>query len=301
VQSIRSRLVRSFIVKKSMKNLFDPFLNTIEQMREGFAKLNKKITIPNDAQIDQIEIDGIKAEWLKAVNVTGESQKVILYFHSGAFCLGYSNSHRDFAIRISRISGYKVLAVDYRLAPEYQYPAANEDCITAYRWLLKNRFDASNIVMGGDSAGAGLVLMTLLALRDAGEPLPAAAFLLSLFGGDLQSFKGDSYKTRKESDALNSKEGLMKFAEIYLGHSTMVPPINQNLVGLPDLLVQVGGDEIILSDSIRLAERAKESGVKVELEIWDGMWHVFQGFAMIVPEAKKAIINIGEFIKKHLD
>ena len=143
-------------------------------------------------------------------------------------------------------------------------------------------------------------MMTLLSVRDSGQPMPRAAFLLSLMGGDLRDFDGDSYETRKEADPLNSKEVIRKYGEFYLGPSVMEPPIRQNLKGLPDMLIQVGDDEVLLSDSMRLAKRAEEQGVAVTLEVWEGMWHVFQGFSKIVPEARQASDNIGRFISKHL-
>lgn len=238
-------------------------------------------------------------ERIRASNVQEDDPRVILYFHSGGFCLGYSNVHRDLAARISKVSGIPVYAVDYRLAPENPYPAANDDCLNAYRWLIRKGYSPENIVLGGDSAGGWLALMTMLSLREACEPLPSAAFLLSPLV-DLIYLDGETYQTRAKADPLNTREGIRLFADNFCpNHEKLKPlsPLLQSLTELPRLLIQVGGDEVILSDCLRLAERAKQDGVQVSLEIWDEMWHIFQGFAAMVPEAKKAINNIGEFIR----
>ncbi|RYD05014.1 hypothetical protein N752_11665 [Desulforamulus aquiferis] len=192
--------------------------------------------------------------------------------------------------------------MEYRLAPEHKYPAANEDCLAAYRWLIKSGISAKDIVIGGDSAGGSLTLMTLLSLRDTGDTLPAAAFMLSLWG-DLINFDGESYKTRAEMDFMNSLESSQICSDMFIGTLPTKPlilsPIWENLEGIPNLLIQVGDHEILLSDSTRLSERAKEAGVDVKLEVWDNMWHVFQLFAPYVPEANQAINNIGKFVKNN--
>lgn len=283
-----------------MRRLCDPFVTSIEDMRASSTKVDRRLSIPGDARIEPIENGGFRAEWLRAGSVNENTRNVILYFHSGAFCLGYNNAHRNFALELSKRCNTKVLAVDYRLAPEHPFPAANHDCQAAYQWLLDNHTDSQHIVVGGDSAGAGLVLMMLLALKDAGESMPRAAFLLSLFGGDLKYFDGESYETRKSFDPLNTKAGIQHFARLYTGENVIEPPIAQNLAGLPSLLVQVGSDEILLSDSVRLVENATKAGVNVVFEEWAGMWHVFQSFYMVMPEAKRAMQNLATFVNNHL-
>lgn len=299
--SMKSRLIRSLIVKKYMKPLFDPGRTSIERMRRKSAASARFVKLPKGTRIDPVRVANRPAEWVRAASVTDSEQSTILYFHSGAFCLGYSQNHREFASRLSQASGCRVLALDYRLAPEHVYPAANEDCFAAYQWLLENKVPAKQIIIGGDSAGGGLALMTLLALRDAGEPLPAAAFLLSPLGGDLVHFDGESYSSRAELDPLNTRTSLQKFAALYWGLGNDRPaPIRQDLRGLAPLLIQVGNHEIILSDATRLAERAKAAGVETGLEVWEGMWHVFQAFASMIPEGKRAIDHIGQFVRRHL-
>lgn len=282
-----------------MRRAFDPYKASIEEIRQKSAKMSNRIKLPKDAHIEATNIGGINAEWLRASSVDEKSRKVILYFHSGGFCLGYGNNHRDLALRISKITDAKILAVDYRLAPEYKYPAANEDCFNSYQWLLEHGYKPENIVIGGDSSGAGLALTTLLSIRDMGIPLPKASFFMSLMGGDLRDFNGDSYESRKNSDPLNTKKVIQRYGELFLGSTVTEPPIKQNLKGFPNMHIQVGDDEVLLSDSMLLAQKAKEEGVNVVFEVWKGMWHVFQGFAMMMPEAKRAIDNLGGFINKN--
>jgi len=295
--SIRSRLIKFFLVKHLMRRAFDPFEASIEEIRQKSAKMGNRIKLPKEAHIEKIKIGDINAEWLRASRVDDKLRKVILYFHSGGFCLQYGNNHRDLALRISKVSNTKILAVDYRLAPEYKYPAANDDCFNSYQWLLEHGYKPEDIIIGGDSSGAGLALMTLLSIRDSGNPLPKASFFISMMGGDLRDFDGDSYESRKTRDPLNSKKIIEKYGEFFLGQAAIEPPIKQNLRGLPDMLIQVGDDEVLLSDSMRLAQRAKEEGIEVSFEVWKGMWHVFQGFAMMMPESKRAVENLGKFIK----
>lgn len=282
-----------------MRKLCDPLITSLEDMRASSIKVDKRLRIPKDAKIETVENERFRGEWLCAGGVPEDTKNVILYFHSGAFCLGYNNAHRNFALELSKHCNAKALAIDYRLAPEHPFPAANDDCLASYRWLLEHNIEPHNIIVGGDSAGAGLALMTLLALKNAGDPMPQAAFLLSLFGGDLKNFDGESYETRKSYDPLNSKEGIQYFASLYMGEKNIDPPIAENMEGLPTLLIQAGSDEILLSDSARLADSARNAGVNVVFEEWDGMWHVFQGFFMLMPEAKKAMQNISSFINSN--
>jgi len=294
---IRSRVIEAC-------KIFDYEKYTVEQMRQEFTAMNKKVKLPHGTTVDKVVIaDYLPAEWVKAANVPEEKEQVILYFHGGGFTIGSCDTHRNLAALISGAGGVRVLVVEYRLAPEHKYPAANEDCLAAYRWLIENGVSAKNIVIGGDSAGGTLTLMTLLSLRDAGDPLPAAAFMLSPVG-DLINFDGESYTSRAELDPMCSLKSSQIIADYFIGPLTVKPPIlspiRQNLGGLPSLLIQVGDHEVLLSDSTRLAERAKEAGVDVTLEVWDNMWHGFQALAAILPEAEQAMNNIGEFIKKHL-
>ncbi|MNC38602.1 Monoterpene epsilon-lactone hydrolase [compost metagenome] len=195
-----------------------------------------------------------------------------------------------------------MLTVEYRLAPEHRYPAANEDCLSAYYWLLAQGIFPENTILGGDSIGATLALMTMISLRDAGEALPAAAVLLSPHS-DLVHLDGESYTSRAMTDPTGSLEGNQKILEDYLGECDgnlpeLLSPLRLKLHGLPPMLIQAGDQEVLLSDAERLAARAQAEGSEVKLEIWEQMWSVFQFMAGLLVEGEQAIVSIGEFVRK---
>lgn len=287
---------------KAMRKM-DPSINTIEQIRhELTAKRHSEL--PPGTTVEQNTVANLPAELIKAANVSEGNEKVILYFHGGGLYCGDCATYRNLAAFISMASGVRVLLPEYRLAPEHKYPAANDDCLATYRWLLENGIPAKNIIIGGDSAGGALTVMTLLSLRDAGVPLPAAAFLFSPWT-DLVYFDGESYTSRAKLDPVTHLKGSQMAASFYIDNLTVKPPIlspvNQDLSGLPALFIQVGNHETLLSDSTRLAKRAKKAGVDVTLEIWDNMWHVFQSLAGVLPEAKQAINNVGLWVQKRFN
>jgi epsilon-lactone hydrolase len=276
---------------------------SIDQIRGELSATAAKLPKLVDIAVEKVRIGHLNGEWVKAENGMEDERKAILYFHGGGFVSGSCGSHRDLAARIAKTSGVKVLVIEYRLAPEFLYPAANEDCLFAYEWLIENGFSPRNIVLGGDSVGGTLVLMTLLSLRDKCSELPAGAFLLSPHT-DLLNLDGESYTSRVEMDPMVSIKGIRWMLECYLGSlkgkPSVLSPLRYSLEGLPSLFIQAGDQELILSDSVRLSQKAKEAGVDVTLEIWDNMWHVFQSMAFMLPEAQQAINNIGSFVKKHL-
>jgi acetyl esterase/lipase len=201
---------------------------------------------------------------------------------------------------ICQAAASRALAVDYRLAPENPFPAALDDCLAAYRWLLKQNVAPQDIVIAGDSAGGNLVLTTLMSLRDAGDPLPAAAVCISPIT-DLKG-TGESFWTKK--DPMVTAKSFVRAYRHYAGNqdvcSPLLSPLYGNLHKLPALLIHVGGDEILLSDATRLADKAHAAGVDVNLVIWPKMWHVWHLFAPHLPEAQQAITAIGVFIQEHI-
>ncbi|CQR74922.1 Monoterpene epsilon-lactone hydrolase [Sporomusa ovata DSM 2662] len=293
--------IRDYLI--AMKEKFDLEKNTVEQIRREWTAVAIKAELPSGTTVDRVMVNNLPAEWVAAANVPIGNEQVILYFHGGGFYSGSCDTYRALAASISAASAVRVLVVEYRLAPEHKYPSANDDAISAYSWLIESGILPKNIVIGGDSAGGGLTLMTLLSLRDAGYQLPAAAFMLSPWA-DLIYFDGESYVSRAELDPLCSLSGCKLSADYYIETAAIKPPIlspiNQNLGGLPSLLIQVGDHEVLLNDSTRLAARAQEAGVDVTLKVWDNMWHVFHAFAAIVPEAQQAINTIGKFVQKHV-
>ncbi|MDQ2736578.1 MAG: alpha/beta hydrolase, partial [Pseudomonadota bacterium] len=205
--------------------------------------------------------------------------------------------------RISEASKCRVLGIDYRLAPEYCYPAALNDTCAAYEWLLEEGVAPASIAFAGDSAGAGLVLSAMLRLRDGGKPLPAAAVLMSAWT-DL-SASGASYESRAKLDPIHQRPMILAMARNYLGAEgdamdPMVSPLFADLRGLPPLLIQVGDRETVLSDSTEFASKASAAGVRVELQVWDNMIHVFQQFPAELVEAREALQAIGAFMGRHL-
>jgi len=274
---------------------------SVEQIRKTEATAAAVIPKLEGITIEKVNVCGLNAEWVIPVKMPATSKNIILYFHGGAFISGTCDTHRDISSRIAIASEAKVLLLEYRLAPEYKYPAANDDCIKAYHWLTENGIQARNIILGGDSIGGYLVLTTLLSLRDSASSMPKAAFLLSPHT-DFLNFDGESYSTRKEADPINTLNSTRECAEDYFDASitsaAILSPLNEDLTGLPPMFIQVGDDEIILSDSTRLYERAKAAGANTSLEVWENMWHIFRFMAYMLPEGQESINHVGEFVKK---
>ncbi len=245
-----------------------------------------------------VDAGGVSAEW--SVADGADQDKVILYVHGGGYVMGSAGSHRDMTGRLSQAAGARVLSLNYRLAPEHPFPAPVDDAVAAYRWLLGQGIQASHIAIAGDSAGGGLALAALIAIRDAGEPLPAAGIGISPWV-DMEG-AGESMTTRAAVDPVVQKEGLLGMAKLYLGgadpKNPLAAPLHANLAGLPPLLIQVGDAETLLDDSTRITERARKADVDVTLKVWDEMPHVWHLFAPILPEGQQAIEEIGAFFKE---
>lgn len=242
----------------------------------------------------------VPASWV--VPRSAADDGVILYLHGGGYVIGSIKSHRKMVEQIAEAAGCRALIIDYRLAPECEFPGAVEDAAAAYRWLMSTGYSPENIVIAGDSAGGGLTVAALVSLRDSGEPLPAAAVLLSPWT-DLQVV-GGSASSNARRDPMLDVNGLRVWAGMYAGsHDPRAPlasPIHAELTGLPPMLIQVGSYEILLDDARRLADRAERDGVPVDLEVWEGMWHVWQFFSPRVPESAEAIARIGEYCREKL-
>ena len=270
------------------------------ELRAAHEALMAPYSAERDIRSQPIKAGGVAAEWISAPNAAPE--RVVLYLHGGGFVMASVNTHRGLMGRISRAAGVRVLGLDYRLAPEHQFPSALEDTIAAYAWLIAQGVSASRIVIAGDSAGGGLTVATLVALRDAQRALPAAAVCLSPWV-DMEA-SGASMTSKASVDPVVNREGLLNSASLYLGgrdrRTPQAAPLYANLNGLPPLLIQVGESEVLRDDSKRLAERAKKYGVDVKLEVWPEMIHVWQLFAAVLPEAQQAIDHIGAFVRGHM-
>lgn len=268
----------------------------LEVLRKGMEKVAFKAA--DDIQAENVTVAGRPAEWVRAPGV--QAGRAILYLHGGGYVMGSLNTHRSLAGEISRAAQAAVLLVDYRLAPEAPFPAAVEDGVAAYRWLLDQGFKAQQLAVAGDSAGGGLALATLVSARDQGLPMPKAAVPISPWS-DL-TCSNDSYKTRAEADPMITPGGINRMAGLYAkGDEVKHPYASPNfasLKALPPLLIHVGRDEVLLDDSIKLHEKAKAEGVDSTLEIWDDMIHVWHAFHPMLPEAKQGIARVGEFLRE---
>jgi acetyl esterase/lipase len=239
-----------------------------------------------------------QGEWIAAPRA--RTDHVILYLHGGGYVSGSPRTHRALMGYLSRHTQARVLALDYRLAPEHVYPAALQDAWAAYWWLLKQDIAAKRIVVAGDSAGGGLTLALLLALRDAGAPLPASAICFSPWV-DL-ALTGGSMHRNKATDYIN-EEILKATAQMYLGghdpHDPLVSPLYGDLQGLPPMLVQVGSAELLYDDGRRLAHKARRAGVEVQFDVFPGMVHVFQFMYLIEPKSRQAVRAAARFARNY--
>ena len=272
----------------------------IEKMRAFFEKEAQMVPVAEDVVCETVEMGGIPAEWISTPE--SSEDRILFYLHGGGYCIGSLDTHRDMVSRIARAGRARALSVEYRLAPENPHPAALEDSLAAYRALLASGADPTRIIIGGDSAGGGLTMATLISLRDAGDPLAAAAVCLSPWT-DLDE-TGDSAITKADVDPMIKPDGEKKMARNYAGgadlREPLLSPLYAELHGLPPMLIQVGTREVLLDDSTRFADRAREAGVDVTLEPWEEMFHVWQFFAFMLPEGKQAVDRLGEFIQQQV-
>jgi epsilon-lactone hydrolase len=270
---------------------------SLEQRRAGMEKISERA--PADVTCAPAEVGSIRGEWVVAPGAA--TDRAVLYLHGGGYVTGSIVTHRATAARISRAAAARVLLIDYRLAPEHPFPAAVDDATAAYKWMLAQGLKPNKLAIAGDSAGGGLTLATLLALRDTKQPLPAAAVAISPWT-DLEG-TGESVRTKAHRDPMVTMDNLSDSAKMYYAnHDPKHPLISQihaDFHGLPPILIQVGEAEILLDDARRVAKLATSHGVKVELEEWDEMFHVWHAFAKILPEGQQAIDKLGAFIREH--
>ena len=259
-------------------------------------------SLPVDVKIEAVSEGGVRGEWIEWDLASGASHRTIYYLHGGGYVACTPATYRGFTSNLSRSTGARVFALDYRRAPEHKFPAAIEDAVSGYRFLLEKGEQPGNIIIGGDSAGGGLAAALLIALRDRGLPLPGGAFLLSPWT-DLAA-TGRSLITNESSDPILSGKTTAALAKLYHGNASprdpLVSPLYGDLIGLPPLLVYVSDSEVLLDDAVRFVERAKRHGVHVELRIENGLPHVWPVFvAFGLPESRQTISEIAEFVRRH--
>jgi acetyl esterase/lipase len=257
----------------------------------------KRARLPPDVAHETVLADGVPCEWL--IPKTSANNQTLLYLHGGGFVYGLTSLHRQMVACLAQKMNVRALMVDYRVAPEYPFPAALDDCVNAYFWLLKQGISAHNIVVAGDSAGGNLTITTLMKLRDSGEPLPVAAACLSpvadLTDRDNQ-FKG-------YYDPMLHPRAAKTYRNSYVAHNDarnpLISPVFGDWHGLPPLLVHAGEDEVLRSDAVCVEELGKKAGIDVRLEIYPRMWHVWQLY-LTLPQAVQSLDDIAQFLRSHL-
>ena len=269
-------------------------------MRKHMDAMTAAMPTPEGVAFTPVDANGIRAEWTVA---DGAREEVaIVYFHGGGYVMGSLATHRGHCARISQAARARVLSVDYRLGPEHPHPAAVEDALAAVRFVRSSGYAPRRTALAGDSAGGGLTLATLVALRDAGDPMPAAGLCISPWT-DL-AFTGDTIRSKAAEDPMVRAADLRLMGEAYLaGRDPKTPlasPLYANLAGLPPLLIQVGSAEILLDDAVRVAEHARKAGVDTELRVWPDMFHVWHAFAQILPEGQQAVEEMAAFLEKRI-
>ena len=251
---------------------------------------------PRDIRVDEVK-NGISGEWITPPHLNFPDT-VLLYIHGGGFISCSPRSHHPVTISLARLIGCRVFSLDYRLAPEHPFPAAADDSVAAYEWLLKIGVRPENIALAGDSAGGGLVMSTLVSLRDQGAALPACAVCIA----PLVDLTGDCNYTNQKSCAMFFPDDGRAFARIYLHgaspRSIMASPLLADLKGLPPLLIHVADKEFLFDDAVRLNQKALASGVESRVHIYPGLPHVWHILAGTVPEAEEALQEIADFVKQ---
>ena len=270
---------------------------TLQQRRANFVPGDHLHPLPDDVLVSEVTAGGVPAHWLAAPGT--DTGRVLLFLHGGGYELGSLRSDGELAARLGRAGRMRVLFPEYRLAPEHPFPAAIDDVLTAWRWLRTGQnLSAESVAVAGDSAGGGLAVALLVALRDAGQALPAAAALMSPTV-DLTN-SGASMTERAGQDPISTPAMLAQFAAGYLAgadpKTPLASPLFAALAGLPPLLIQVGTADLLLSDSERLAAAAAEAGADVTLQIGEGLPHVYQ-LLLGTPEAAEATEQIGKFLR----
>ena len=272
---------------------------TVEEVRKMYDKAQYVFALPDGVEVERGGLGGVPAETLTPPD---RGAGTLLYFHGGGYAIGSPASHRHLVAAIAAAARVRAHALDYRRAPEHPFPAAVDDALAGYRGLLAAGIAPETIVLGGDSAGGGLTVAALLAIRDAGLALPAAGICISPWA-DLTN-DAESYRTLAERDPLVFQEDIDRWRDAYLAgadpRAPLASPVHADLSGLPPLLIQVGSEEVLLDDARNLAARAEAAGVEAALEVRDGMIHVWHWFGEYLDEAKTAVERIAGFAAARL-
>jgi epsilon-lactone hydrolase len=291
MSSLLSNVFRFAVRKASAKNA----TMSLAERRIALEKSATRFKLPANIEIEKIKIGEIEAEWVKPANST--SGKTILYFHGGSYVQGSASTHRSLVAALVQATAGRLLVPNYRLAPEHPFPAALEDASSCYSWLLEQKIPPTSLLIAGDSAGGGLAVATLLALRDQNGKLPAGAICISPWL-DLTNQSASHHRNARREPSLRTvllNEAARQYAAKTMLTDPLVSPLYGNLTGLPPLFIQVGSDEILLDDAVLFAEKARTANVEVTLEVHQQMWHLWQIFGKRMKESRQAIESIGRF------
>jgi monoterpene epsilon-lactone hydrolase len=269
--------------------------------RERLDAIGSVWPVADDVSLGAVDVGGLQGEW--SVAPGSDSRRVLMFLHGGGYCSGSIVSHRRMLTEAGRAAGIRTLAIAYRLAPEHPFPAAYDDALTAWRFLRNQAIPASQIAIGGDSAGAGLTVALIARLRDAHEELPACAWLVSPWID--QTLSGATLVTKAAVDPIVHKEYLNELVEAYLPagverNDPRVSPLFADVKGFPPTLIQVGSAETLLDDAVRFSRAAGEGDVAVTLEVWPHMIHAWHLWNAQLADGRRALTNAGAFIRAHL-
>ena len=258
----------------------------VPERRRAYDELLAHFPPPESVAFEAVDVDGVPGYWV--FDEQADPAPVTLYLHGGAYGLCSVRTHANAIARIASASGGRVLGIDYRLAPEHPFPAAVDDTVTAYRWLLREGIDPAQVVVAGDSAGSGLALALLNVLREAGEPFPAGVVAICPWV-DL-------------ADPAQAGTSLERYGGFYLNGAdpanVLASPINGGFAGFPPLLIEAGGADGLLAQAEQLADKASAAGVDVQLNVWPGMIHVWHLFAPVIPDGTQVNERIGQWIRE---
>ena len=274
---------------------------TIDEIRQFYIRKMAEHPTPTDVRIEQVDMGGVPATLVTPEGVEGD--RVLFYIHGGAYIVGGPGGYHGLAAAFAKAMKARVYLPDYRLAPEHAFPVPIEDTFAAYRWLIDQGQDPKSVTFAGDSAGGAMVVSVMVMARNAGVPLPAGGVALSPWAN--LEHTGASMFNREGLDKLNTKAGLDLMARTFLGNalpnSPEASPVFADVRGLPPIMVQIGEGELMLSDAIRLAGHLGENRVRVSLEVWPGMFHVWHMFQAELAEGREAIANVAVFLSQAVE
>ena len=280
----------------------NPLPTDLEALRLAADSDSERFPLDPDINVDRVSVaTGVSAEW--TWTETADRRRVVLYLHGGGYVFGSILSHRHLVAEIGRASGSRTLAIDYRLSPENPFPAAVDDALASYRFLLDEGIEPRHIALAGDSAGGGLVVATLVAIKEAGLPQPACGWVISPWV-DMEA-SGETFVSRADTDPMVKREIIVNFAQAYLNgadpRSPFASPIYADLRGIAPLLIHVGASEVLLDDALKLARTAGAADVSVRLEIWPEMVHIWHVFHRILGDGRKAVQTGAKFLRKAMN